>query len=80
MEFMVMRYGSFVLYKPKVEPITYLLWYGPIGFAIFGLFMLMLVIARQKSKRQEKITESELPASDLLNEQEQADIEKLLNR
>ena len=27
--YLVARYGDFVLYKPPVEPITYLLWFGP---------------------------------------------------
>ena len=28
------RYGDFVLYKPPVDPKTYLLWYGPFGLLI----------------------------------------------
>jgi len=80
MEYMVMRYGSFVLYKPKVERITYLLWYGPIGFALFGLLMLAFVVVRQKRKRQEHTNITSSTDSALLNENEQADIEKLLNK
>jgi len=80
MEHMMMRYGSFVLYKPKVERITYLLWYGPIGFAIFGLLMLMFVVVRQKRKRQERIKTSSTTDSAMLNDDEQADIDKLLNQ
>ena len=30
------RYGDFVLYKPPVDPKTYLLWYGPFGLLIIG--------------------------------------------
>lgn len=78
-EFMVMRYGSFVLYKPKLDKITYMLWYGPIGFGIFGLIMLVFVVIRQKRKRQEP-TEQSLIDSSLLNDKEQADIDKLLSK
>ena len=78
-EFMVMRYGSFVLYKPKLDKITYLLWYGPIGFGIFGLVMLVLVVIRQKHKRQQPTNETS-SNSKLLNDKEQADIDKLLNK
>ena len=30
------RYGDFVLYKPPVDPKTYLLWFGPFGLLIIG--------------------------------------------
>lgn len=33
--FLVARYGDFVLYSPPVKPSTYFLWYGP--FVLFGL-------------------------------------------
>jgi len=36
-EYMTSRFGKFVLYKPKLEPSTYLLWGGPILlFLLFG--------------------------------------------
>ncbi|RWX56960.1 heme lyase NrfEFG subunit NrfF [Photobacterium chitinilyticum] len=36
-EYMTSRFGDFVLYKPKLEPSTYLLWWGPILlFILFG--------------------------------------------
>jgi cytochrome c-type biogenesis protein CcmH len=33
--FMVRRYGDFILLKPPVKPLTYLLWFGP--FAVLAL-------------------------------------------
>ena len=38
--FMVERYGDFVLYRPPVKPVTWLLWIGPfviLGVGIAGL-------------------------------------------
>jgi cytochrome c-type biogenesis protein CcmH len=40
-DFMVARYGDFVLYKPRFQANTYLLWLGPallilIGLGVFG--------------------------------------------
>ncbi|HLX30244.1 MAG TPA: cytochrome c-type biogenesis protein [Casimicrobiaceae bacterium] len=32
--YLVARYGDFVLYKPPVKPITWLLWFGP--FVLLG--------------------------------------------
>jgi cytochrome c-type biogenesis protein CcmH len=37
LDYMVQRYGDFVLYKPPVKPITWLLWGGP--------FVLLLAMA-----------------------------------
>ena len=34
-DFLVLRYGDFVLYKPPLNARTYLLWYGP--FVLLGL-------------------------------------------
>lgn len=43
-DYMVARYGDFVLYEPRVQPQTYLLWYGPGLFLIFGLIVVALII------------------------------------
>jgi len=37
LDFLVKRYGDFVLLKPPVKVSTYLLWYGPIGIFILGV-------------------------------------------
>ncbi len=41
-DFMVQRYGEFVLYKPAVEPLTWLLWGGPLVLLGVGAGMLAL--------------------------------------
>src|SRR6266568_4209024 len=38
-EFMVSRYGDFVLYRPPVKPTTWLLWAGPFVLMIGGIVM-----------------------------------------
>ena len=48
-DFMVERYGNFVVYKPKFDPSTYLLWLGPAGIALIGLIIVVLS-ARKKRK------------------------------
>jgi cytochrome c-type biogenesis protein CcmH len=32
----VERYGEFVLLKPRVEPATYALWFGPVTLLVAG--------------------------------------------
>ena len=42
LDFMVERYGDFVLYRPPLKTTTVLLWLGP--FVLLGIAALMLVI------------------------------------
>jgi len=45
--FMVERYGDFVLYRPPVKPITWLLWIGPFVILIAGIIGLMVYLRRR---------------------------------
>ena len=45
--FMVERYGDFVLYRPPVKPITWLLWIGPFVILLFGVIGLMVYLRRR---------------------------------
>lgn len=49
-DFMVVRYGDFVLYRPPVKGITLLLWGGPVGLMLLGLFILLRYL-RRRAKR-----------------------------
>jgi cytochrome c-type biogenesis protein CcmH len=46
-EFMVSRYGDFVLYRPQVKPLTWLLWAGPFVFLIAGIAALIAYLRRR---------------------------------
>jgi cytochrome c-type biogenesis protein CcmH len=48
-EFLVSRYGDFVLYRPQIKPTTYLLWAGPFVLLLVGLFALIRYL-KQRSK------------------------------
>ncbi len=54
-DFMVNRYGEFVLYRPKVNSLTYFLWYGPVAFFMIGGFMVFLFV-RKKDKTPTELT------------------------
>ena len=45
--FMVERYGDFVLYRPPVKPITWLLWIGPFAILLTGIIGLMVYLRRR---------------------------------
>ena len=48
-DFLVSRYGDFVLYNPQVKPSTYVLWAGPFLLLLGGLFGLIRFL-KQRSK------------------------------
>lgn len=47
-EFLVARYGDFVLYSPPVKPSTYLLWFGPFILLIIAAFLTVRAVRHQK--------------------------------
>jgi cytochrome c-type biogenesis protein CcmH len=52
-EFLVARYGDFVLYKPPVKPSTWLLWFGPFALMLLAGVLLLRAVRRQKQKAQD---------------------------
>lgn len=45
--FMVKRYGDFVLYKPPLQPNTWLLWSGPFLLLLIALAALTFILRRR---------------------------------
>jgi cytochrome c-type biogenesis protein CcmH len=48
--FMVDRYGDFVLYRPPVKPITWLLWIGPFVLMLAGMIALLMYLRRRNTQ------------------------------
>lgn len=48
-DFMVTRYGEFVLYRPRMSSQTYLLWYGPAALLVIGILVVLVVSGKRKS-------------------------------
>ncbi len=51
-DFMVARYGDFVLYKPPVKATTMLLWAGPLLFMLIGAVVLIRYLRRRAGAPQ----------------------------
>jgi cytochrome c-type biogenesis protein CcmH len=49
LDFMVQRYGDFVLYRPPLRPATVLLWIGPFVILAVGLGVLARVVSRRRA-------------------------------
>jgi cytochrome c-type biogenesis protein CcmH len=56
--FLVKRYGDFVLYKPEVKPVTWLLWFGPFALLLMALAV-ALRLMRRKPAAPAPLTDSE---------------------
>lgn len=68
-DYLVARYGDFVLYKPPVKPSTYLLWYGPFVLLALGLALLVKNIRQRDRQRRAEAD---------LSQEEQARLKTLL--
>ena len=56
--FLVSRYGDFVLYKPEVKPVTWLLWFGPFVLLLLALGVALRLMHR-KTAMHDSLTDSE---------------------
>jgi cytochrome c-type biogenesis protein CcmH len=70
LQFMVHRYGDFILLRPPVKPETYLLWFGP--FVVLALGALGAALYLRRSRRAPQ----QAPAP--LSPDEQRRLQKLL--
>ena len=57
--FMVERYGDFVLYRPPVKPITWLLWIGPFVILAIGIVVLLGYLRRRNALASNKTLTAE---------------------
>lgn len=48
-DYLTSRYGDFILFKPPVKAVTYLLWFGPFLFLILGFIIFWRTCFRQVS-------------------------------
>ena len=56
-QFLVERYGDFVLYRPPLQPTTWALWGAPFALCVLGLFVFARVV---RARLQQPLGE-ELP-------------------
>ena len=74
-DFMVERYGEFILYRPRLSPATLLLWGAPVFLLVFGVITLLLIVRKRRrldvavdvglsTKEQERLASLLNPSSD----------------
>ncbi len=68
-EHMVQRFGDYVLYNPRLEGRTLLLWGLPAGLVLLGAILVVLIVRSRKSA-----------SAKALSEEERARLQALINR
>jgi cytochrome c-type biogenesis protein CcmH len=71
-DFLVARYGEFVLLRPRLNAHTLLLWVAPFAAIIAGAIGLIMFLRRRRAE--------ETPAAAMLSAEEQRRIAELLER
>ena len=58
-DYLVARYGDFVLYKPPFKTTTYVLWIGPFIFFVVAVGILFILIRRRNQEATTGLTSDE---------------------
>lgn len=58
-DFMVTRYGDFVMYRPPVKSTTLLLWFGPVVLFLIALSVVIVFYRKQKLKDEIEISDKQ---------------------
>lgn len=58
-DFLVSKYGDFVLFDPPVKKDTLLLWYGPFALLLIGLIGLVIQLRKRKTQISEVVLSAE---------------------
>lgn len=66
MEYMVARYGDFVLYRPPLKATTIALWAGPFVFLVLGAWILLVRLLRRRAPERELSAAERARAAKLL--------------
>jgi len=58
-DFLVARYGDFVLYDPPLKPSTWLLWFGPFVLAALALLVMGYTVRKRSRGVEQGLTAAE---------------------
>ncbi len=70
-DFMVARYGEFVLYRPPLNANTLLLWAGPFVILVLGVGLLIRTIRRRRDAQPAEIDQAKLETAAALLDTDQ---------
>ncbi len=73
LDYIVARYGEFVLLKPRITPSTYLLWFAPGGLLLIGGIGVAMLMRR-------RVAQAKTATPPALSKDEEKQLEKLLSQ
>lgn len=76
-DYMVQRYGDFVLYRPPVKTTTWLLWFGPFLLLIGGIGFLMLKLKNRPAVDELPLAQMQRAAKLLRSNEDGDDIKEV---
>ncbi|RKF46649.1 cytochrome c-type biogenesis protein [Paraburkholderia fungorum] len=65
-DYMVRRYGDFVLYRPPLKPLTWALWFGPFAALAAGAWVAWRAIGRRRGLAAQPLDHDERRRVDAL--------------
>ena len=68
-DYMVARYGDFVMYRPPVKSSTFILWFGPLIFFVVAGIVVATYIRRQKQETVAVDVQQQQKAHSLLDDE-----------
>ncbi|WP_372738528.1 cytochrome c-type biogenesis protein CcmH [Neptunomonas sp.] len=71
-DYMVARYGEFVLYRPRMSASTWILWYGPFVLVAVGFAVIWLITRKRKRVNEQQ--------DDSLNDNDKTRLATLLDK
>ena len=71
-DFMVERYGDYILYRPRVTPATYVLWGAPVVLLMIGIVVVIVILRRRRRLALTQVSQH-------LTNEEQIRLNSLLN-
>ncbi len=71
LDYMSQRYGDFVLYRPRLQTNTLLLWVGPFIIMLVGVFVLLRIIRRKPETGIDELNEDDRKRAEQLLEKDE---------
>lgn len=68
LDFMHARYGDFILYEPRVNRATFLLWFGPLILLIVGAAIAIMIVRQRRAEDAPGLSDDEASRLDRLLE------------
>lgn len=65
-DFLVQRYGDFILFRPPVKSTTALLWAGPLVLLLLGGAVMVAMILRQRRAPRQQLSAEEIRQAEAL--------------